>query len=77
MVSLRFRDQLAAEFLPGKDVKEESEAWRQCKVQLSHTNPVVAFEVKQKARAVVDENLRQARGKMKENVVTGGLIVFF
>ena len=46
--AIKFRDQLAAEFLPGKDVKEESEAWRQCKVQLSHTNPVVAFEVKRK-----------------------------
>ncbi|CAK8988036.1 unnamed protein product [Durusdinium trenchii] len=39
----KFRDELAKDYVQGKDVKDSSEAWKYCKVQLSHPSPLVAF----------------------------------
>eukprot|EP00435_Cladocopium_sp_Y103_P030721 s419_g7.t1 len=45
---VKFRDELARDYQHGPDVKEDSEAWRLCKAQMSHSNPLVSFEFKRK-----------------------------
>jgi hypothetical protein len=40
---------LARDYQQGVDVKEDSEAWKVCKAQMSHSNPLVSFEFKRKA----------------------------
>eukprot|EP00913_Durusdinium_trenchii_P017766 g16693.t1 len=47
----KFRDELAKDYVQGKDVKDSSEAWKYCKVQLSHPSPLVAFVFHKKERA--------------------------
>lgn len=45
---VKFRDDLARDYQQGVDVKEDSEAWKVCKAQMSHSNPLVSFEFKRK-----------------------------
>jgi len=44
----KFRDDLAKSYQHGKDVKDDSDAWGQCKVQMTHSNPVVSFSFERK-----------------------------
>jgi len=40
----RFRDEVLKGYCRGEDVPESSEAWGECKIQLSHSSPVVSFQ---------------------------------
>merc|ERR1712178_134229 len=44
----KFRDELMAGHYEDQDVKDTSEAWAECKTQLSHSCPLVAFQVEGK-----------------------------
>jgi len=41
-------DSLLAGFREGEDVPDDCEAWAECKTQLSHSNPLVAFQMESK-----------------------------
>jgi len=39
----KFRDEVLNDFRGGKDVSDDSEAWRVCKMDIAHKNPLVSF----------------------------------
>lgn len=46
--AVSFRDKVLMGYTHGEDVADDSDAWSQCKVQLSHPSPLVAFQFEAK-----------------------------
>lgn len=44
----KFRDTVLAGYQDGEDVADDSPAWLECRTQLSHSSPVVAFQMEGK-----------------------------
>jgi len=44
----KFRDDVLAGYVEGEDVRDDSEAWAECKIQLPHSSPLVKFTMETK-----------------------------
>merc|ERR1712054_531698 len=62
-----FRDELVAGHFEDQDVKDTSEAWAECKTQLSHSCPLVGFQIEGKGGTKIPFQVtQQAAGSMLE-----------